>query len=417
MARSSLITVLSILALLLLGVTAAAHYEWEAATAATGGGSGSGSGGLVIGASFLLSKLAGWPAAAVDAGLPHAAASTRKPPAPATPAGPLPLRRPWPQHDDGLPALSFVRSINQPQQQQQQQQQQQHDQQRQRRLLANYNRWKNRVVLAPLLPAAARAALPHAVATWARNVVLGCLLYALPGAIWLASRWRKAAASAAAAAKPAAAWLSNADAVRAQIADSLRAIPLVALLPTLTEMAGEQGWTRAYLGAPRTLIGCAAAALVYQSLAEWAVYWVHRTMHASPWLYRNVHSVHHRHGRDSAALSPFAGMAFSWADGAAHAAPYSLLLLVVPMHWVVYEALVVISSWWTASTHDDEHAGVPGVLSARYHSLHHRVGRVNYGQYTQLFDWLHGTLSVPPELRGGGGSGGGGDDGSSKRIA
>jgi hypothetical protein len=47
-------------------------------------------------------------------------------------------------------------------------------------------------------------------------------------------------------------------------------------------------------------------------------------------------------------MSPFAGLAVHAADAAAQAAPYVLLLGVVPMHYATYEALLGVSSLWCA---------------------------------------------------------------------
>jgi hypothetical protein len=33
----------------------------------------------------------------------------------------------------------------------------------------------------------------------------------------------------------------------------------------------------------------------------------------------------------------------------------------------------------TANTHDNEHGGVPGVLGAGYHTIHHTTYKHNYG--------------------------------------
>jgi hypothetical protein len=49
----------------------------------------------------------------------------------------------------------------------------------------------------------------------------------------------------------------------------------------------------------------------------------------------------------------------------------------------------------TANIHDAVHGGVPFVMGAGYHSLHHTAVRCNYGQYLVLMDWLHSTLRAP----------------------
>jgi sterol desaturase/sphingolipid hydroxylase (fatty acid hydroxylase superfamily) len=132
------------------------------------------------------------------------------------------------------------------------------------------------------------------------------------------------------------------------VATALANIPIMCWLPALTELAAEAGLTRVYLH-PRELPGGAAAGAawfaLYMLAVEYCVYWAHRALHASPLLYRRVHAAHHSYNK-AASLTPFAGLAFHWADGVIQGAPYSLLLAVFPVQMTIYEMLVWLCSFW-----------------------------------------------------------------------
>lgn len=69
---------------------------------------------------------------------------------------------------------------------------------------------------------------------------------------------------------------------------------------------------------------------------------------------------------------------------------------MLPLHLGVWELLLFLTGVWSSSIHDDKSwAGIPGVLGAKHHTLHHTSFRCNYGQYTIACDWLFGTLRSP----------------------
>jgi lathosterol oxidase len=208
--------------------------------------------------------------------------------------------------------------------------------------IAAYNRWKNDLVLGALLPAAWRAALPHPVAIWLRCVACAVVTYLIPGALWLAAAARRGRPLSGPGG------LLASEALRHQVRAALSAIPTMCWMPALTELAAERGLTRAYLGLSEVRGGLPAAAacfVAYMMLVEFLVYWAHRVLHAVPFLYRNVHALHHSYNKEHA-LSPFAGLAFHWADGVLQGLPYSLLLALLPVQLTVYEMLVWVSSFW-----------------------------------------------------------------------
>ncbi|GBF98905.1 hypothetical protein Rsub_11543 [Raphidocelis subcapitata] len=273
--------------------------------------------------------------------------------------------------------------------------------------LRAYNLWKDELVLGALLPPPLRAALPRPLTSWLRNYACSVASYLLPGALWLAAAPRRGQRLSGPAS------LLSRPALRRQVGAAMRAIPLMCLLPTVTEAAAERGWTRAYLS-PRDVGGAGPAAAwlaLYLAAVEYCVYWAHRALHAHPALYRGVHAEHHRYNRPGS-LTPFAGLAFHWLDGAVQGAPYALLLAIVPVPLPVFEGMIWISSLWSAAIHGGvDLGGFPLLMGAAYHEVHHTTYRSNYGQFTIAMDYLHGTLAPPPAAGGGGGGGGSGGKG------
>ena len=192
--------------------------------------------------------------------------------------------------------------------------------------------------------------------------------------------------------------------MRAQMAVSARAMVVYSLAPTVGEWAVERGWTLAYhdpahaaawLGAPAGAGLAAAAALLvaYMVLVEWGIYWIHRYLHDNKFLYRLLHKTHHIYNNEGS-LSPFAGLAFHPVDGLLQAAPYGLLLVLLPVHFWAYEALLFFTAVWTTNIHDTLVCATEPVMGSKYHTVHHTTYRDNYGQIFVLFDWLHDTLTL-----------------------
>jgi lathosterol oxidase len=173
-------------------------------------------------------------------------------------------------------------------------------------LIRAHNIWKNELVLGAVLPPAWREALPHAAQTWLRNCLLAAAICVLPGAAWIAAQALRGAPGAG----PGGLSLLSRPSIHAQLLASFRAIPGVTLLPTAVEAAAEAGWTRAYArvsdaSSPAAYV---ISLVIYMLAVEYGVYLVHRTMHSVPWLYKNVHCVHHAFNKEHT-MSPFAGLA------------------------------------------------------------------------------------------------------------
>ena len=124
-------------------------------------------------------------------------------------------------------------------------------------------------------------------------------------------------------------------------------------------------------------------------------YWQHRLLH-TPWLFRHVHSVHHR-ARNPTAFGAFAHHPVETFMGNAY---FLLLLTLVPLHPLavgaagiyIFAAAIVshmgyefyprgftrhgLLRWWNTSTH---------------HNMHHRYGTSNFSILFNHWDRLAGT--------------------------
>ena len=83
-------------------------------------------------------------------------------------------------------------------------------------------------------------------------------------------------------------------------------------------------------------------------------------------------------------------------DGCLQALPYVALMAIIPMHFLTHEVLLFFTAIWSTSIHDTVQMQSEPIMGAGYHEIHHTDYRHNYGQFTILFDWMFGTLLVPP---------------------
>jgi lathosterol oxidase len=258
-------------------------------------------------------------------------------------------------------------------------------------LLIEENKWKNSLVMW-LFPQALQDAMPHVVQTWLRCWILCAAVYFGVGAIWAYYGYfcfgDKLYAPGAIPA-----WKDVAE----QMKVSNWSMPLYSVLPTLTEMAAEKGWTKAYpridnVGLPLYILYF----FLYMTSVEFCVYWMHRLLHEIKWAYKYLHLDHHKYNKEHT-LSPFAGLAFHPLDGILQAVPYAWTLFYCPMHFLTHEILLFATGVWTANIHDNIHGNVWPVMGAGYHTVHHTNYKTNYGHYFVFMDQIFGTLEKPED--------------------
>lgn len=134
-----------------------------------------------------------------------------------------------------------------------------------------------------------------------------------------------------------------------------------------------------------TALPCFVAAWVW---GECHFYYTHRLLHSVPWLYREVHKIHH----ESFNPDPFSGLSMHWAESAIYFSAFPLLALLGFPYWLVrvaHLALIVVPT--------DGHLGHGPGRTPHPHYLHHTKFQYNFGGGTTFLDELHGTLYVDPK--------------------
>ena len=123
--------------------------------------------------------------------------------------------------------------------------------------------------------------------------------------------------------------------------------------------------------------------------ADLHFYATHRLFHAR-WLFRRFHHVHHR----SFDPNPWSGLSFHPVEALAYFSAL-LVVVVVPLHLAHVVFLKVILDVAPVFGHLG-YGGFTG--GSRFHDLHHRLGRVNFGG-TVLWDKVFGTYSRGKESK------------------
>lgn len=121
-------------------------------------------------------------------------------------------------------------------------------------------------------------------------------------------------------------------------------------------------------------------------------YWIHRWLHI-PWLYKHIHSIHHKYD------APFAIVA-------AYAHPLEVLLQAIPTFvgpLAIGPHLYTLMVWQTFRNWEaiDIHSGyelpfslksfVPGYAGAEHHDYHHYMHSGNFASVFTWCDRLYGT--------------------------
>lgn len=134
--------------------------------------------------------------------------------------------------------------------------------------------------------------------------------------------------------------------------------------------------------------------LVYTAINDCLFYWAHRAFHTWPWLYKNIHSQHHRF------VTPI-----SWAAEYAHPVEeiFANTIPVLTGAFLLRSHLFTLVAWLLiAITHTlDAHSGFklpfsfwrlldPVLLGPDGHDWHHSHNRGNYG-LTKFWDYLCGS--------------------------
>jgi lathosterol oxidase len=179
-----------------------------------------------------------------------------------------------------------------------------------------------------------------------------------------------------------------------QIILAQKSMFLYVMLPVFSDFIIENGWTQTYY----TLndIGGLGPYLLwlflYLALVEIGIYWMHRTLHTNKFLYKHIHSIHHKY-KTPEMLTPWASIAFHPVDGILQACPYVLSLLVVPCHYLTHVILLFFTAIWATYIHDSlDIWNVDPIMGSKYHTIHHTHYMYNFGQVFIFCDAFWGTL-------------------------
>ena len=135
-------------------------------------------------------------------------------------------------------------------------------------------------------------------------------------------------------------------------------------------------------------------------LQDTCFYFFHRGFH-HPRLFRWLHSGHHR----SRHPTPWTSFALDIPETLIQALFLIAVVFIIPLHFIVLALLLTTMTIWAVVNHlgFELFPGFPDhwlgkwLISATYHSVHHRNSRVHYGLYFTFWDRLLGTNSVNGE--------------------
>jgi Delta7-sterol 5-desaturase len=137
----------------------------------------------------------------------------------------------------------------------------------------------------------------------------------------------------------------------------------------------------------------------YILFADFIRYWSHRLMHTIPFLYNNIHYLHHR----SVNVNPLSTLSMHPLD-LLSGTPWLLATNIFPVHISVVIAFANFYHLQNLHRHlgydflgERGMGGMIGrvIISPRNHDLHHTEVGVNFGATLTLWDRLFGTLMNP----------------------
>jgi Delta7-sterol 5-desaturase len=137
-----------------------------------------------------------------------------------------------------------------------------------------------------------------------------------------------------------------------------------------------------------------ALLVAYMTFVEIGIYWMHRILHTNKFLYKYIHSLHHKYN-SAVTMTPWCSIAFHPVDGVLQASPYVAGIFLVPCHYYTHVFLVFFSAVWATNIHDSLWGDTEPLMGSKYHLLHHTHYHYNYGQYFIFCDYFWGTYRVP----------------------
>lgn len=165
------------------------------------------------------------------------------------------------------------------------------------------------------------------------------------------------------------------------------------LVVALTAVLSRFNISRVYYGwGERSLPYFLFSAVLFVLVADCFRYWSHRMMHSVPFLYRNVHSWHHR----SVNVNPLSTLSMHPLD-LLSGTPWILATNLFPVHVGIVIAYANFYHFQNLHRHlgydfwGPDHLLGRFIISPRNHDLHHTEISGNYGATFVIWDKLFGT--------------------------
>jgi sterol desaturase/sphingolipid hydroxylase (fatty acid hydroxylase superfamily) len=184
--------------------------------------------------------------------------------------------------------------------------------------------------------------------------------------------------------------------LRSELTYSMSTVAIFGGVGVVIALCGKAGLTRIYFnpaerGYPYLLASLAAMLVIHDTY----FYWMHRLMHHRK-IFKYVHRVHHL----STNPSPLAAYAFHPLEAIAEALFFPLVVLVLPVHFGVLVAFILIDMGFNVLGHlgyelfpagFTKHPLGQWLNTSTHHNMHHKYFSSNFSLYFNFWDRVCGT--------------------------
>lgn len=132
-------------------------------------------------------------------------------------------------------------------------------------------------------------------------------------------------------------WHTSYPQLQFEILTSVCSLAVMSLLVCPLELYTLCGHSRVYYNySDYSSLYLLLSPLLFLLFTDTTIYWIHRSLHTFPWLYK-LHKLHHKYKE----TTPFSAFAFHPIDGFLQGLPYHVFVFVLPMHSRLYAATLV----------------------------------------------------------------------------